>query len=152
MSASTPSMDPEWDTPLPLTVTPEEIVHTIFSTAEHVHTGWESCVAQELVVADTLASHEQSGFSARFVEQEYADDTTPDVTWHDWAIELKFGDVHVVGHWRAETSGSPSEWEWCANAAEEAFKQSCVLIGKRVRRGLVVEDSPRTPQVPRVHH
>ena len=45
------------------------------------------------------------------------------------------------------------DWEWCAKEAETAFERGCVLMGKRVRRGLVVEEAPpATPAPKRTAH
>jgi hypothetical protein len=92
------------------------------------------------------------GNYCRLVEQAYAEDEQPDVTWHDWAVELRLGEVYVTAHWRTEEDASPSDWEWCALQAEEAFSRACVLLGKRVRRGLVVDEPVRAPKPARTHH
>jgi hypothetical protein len=95
---------------------------------------------------------EGSGNHCRLVEQSYAEDDAPEVNWHDWAVELRLGDTYVIGHWRAQDDASPSDWDWCAAEAENAFTRACVLLGKRVRRGLVVDEPMRAPRPARTHH
>jgi hypothetical protein len=150
--AENPDMDPDWDTPLTLTLTPAAIIDTVFGTAESVHTGDESCVDQSLVVNETTAIDDQSENYCRFVEQEYVEEAEPDATWHDWAVEIRIDKVMVAGHWRAPVNGSPSDWEWCAVEAEKAFAAACVLVGKRVRRGIVIDQSSAAPRPSRTHH
>jgi len=152
MSEAERDYDPDWDTPLEFSLTPEAIMHSVFWTADTVHTGWESCVDQRLVISDMTAIDEDNGSYCRLAEQEYVEDESPEVTWHDWTVELKVGDTFVTAHWQVQTTESPAFWEWCASQAEQAFSTACVLVGKRVRRGLVVEENPNTPRVPRTHH
>jgi hypothetical protein len=143
--------EPDWNTPLPLTVTPAMLIHSLFAMAQQVHTGEESCVNDELVVNELLAIDERTGNHARLVEQEYVEEGADDDTvWHDWAVEIRIGDIWVTGHWQQPVTVSPLEWEWCARQAEQAFRQACVLFGKQVRPGLVVLDEapvapPTTP-------
>lgn len=145
--------DPDWSTPLAFTLTPEELMHTIFATADSVHTGLDSCVETKLVVGETTALHDQSDGYCRYVEQEYVTEDDPDVNWHDWAVELKVGETYVTAHWRSDDRASPAEWDWCAGEAESAFGAACVLVGKRVQRGITVADIPgATPRTPRTRH
>ena len=152
MSDSNASADPDWETPLTLTLTPEDLVHTVFWAADSVHTGWESCVDPGLSVADTTAVDSDNGNHCRLVELEYVEDESSDVTWHDWTVELKVADVYVSAHWRATTQSSPADWDRCAAEAEQAFANVCLLLGKRLRRHWVIEDAPRARQTPRIHH
>ena len=89
-------MDPDWDTPLKLTVTPASIIDTVLATADSVHTGEDTCVDQSLVVMETTAIDDQSENYCRFVEQEYVEEEEPEATWHDWAVEIRVENVH--GH------------------------------------------------------
>jgi hypothetical protein len=152
MSQPDTNLEPDWDTPLSLTITPGGIMHALYTSADSVHTGWSTCIEASLVVSETTALDEQGDNHCRLVEQEYVEDESPDVTWHDWAVELKIGDVYLVAHWRTQVSASPAEWEWCAEEAEKAFVASCVLMGKRVRRGLVIEEPPDNPRPARTRH
>jgi len=145
-------MDPDWDTPLKLTVTPASMIDTILATADSVHTGEDTCVDQSLVVMETTAIDDQSENYCRFVEQEYAEEEEPEGAWHDWAVEIRIDNVMVIGHWRAPASGSPSDWEWCSMEAEKAFTMACVLMGKRVRRGIVIEQPSTAARTSRTHH
>ncbi len=144
--------EPDWDTPLTITLTPEAIIYALFSSADTVHTGWESCVDRSLIVSEITAVDEQSDNHCRLVGQEYVEDEAPDVTWHDWAVELKLGEIYVTAHWHSQENASPSDWDWSAQEAETAFSSACLLIGKRVRRGLVVEEPSRALRTPRTHH
>lgn len=137
--------EPGWDAPLAFALTPDAIMRTVFATAESVHTGWSTCVEQRLVVLDNTVIDEASGNHCRLAEQEYADDDNPDDYWRDWTIELRIGEVFVIAHWRARAPGSPADFAWCAAEAESAFVQACALIGRRVRRGILVDDAPATP-------
>ncbi len=153
MKKNDDSADPDLDSPLQLTLTPDLIIHALFRTASAVHTGWSSCVEGTLVVTDLLGMDESSGNYCRLVEQEFVEDAEEDVVWHDWAVEIRIGDVLTVGHWQLQVTASPLEWEWCAREAEMAFEKGCVLFGKRVRRSIGVEEvDPRPPSAKPKHH
>jgi len=152
MNEPASDMDPDWDTPLALALTPETIMHTLFASADNVHTGWDTCIDHSLVVVETTAVEDDSGNHCRLVEQEYVEGEAQEVTWHDWSVELKIGDVYVSAHWRAPDNASPAEWEWCASEAESSFSTACVLVGQRVRRGLIIEEPARRSRTPRTHH
>ncbi|MCP5151614.1 MAG: hypothetical protein H6983_14735 [Ectothiorhodospiraceae bacterium] len=152
MSQPESEMEPDWDTPLTVTLTPEEIIHTLFASAETVHTGWDSCIETKLILWDVSTVGEHGDNHCRLVEQEYVEEDSPDITWRDWAVELKIDETYITAHWRADDRASPSEWDWCADQAESAFGSACLLMGKRVRKGLVVEDAPRSRRAPRTRH
>jgi hypothetical protein len=145
--------EPDWDSPLHLTLTPAMLIHSLFAMAQQVHTGEASCVNPELVVNELQALDERSGNRVRLVEQEYVEETGDETVWHDWAVEIRIGTVWVTGHWQQPVSVSPVEWEWCGQQAEQAFRQACVLVGKQVRPGLVVlDESSAMPPSPSIRH
>ena len=145
--------DPDWDEPLELRLTPAAIIHALFASADSVHTGWESCVEGSLVVEDVTVNDERAGNHCRLVKQTYVEQEEPEEMWTDWTVEVRFGQVFVSGHWRTRESSVPADLDWCAAEAEKAFAGSCVLVGKRVRRGFIVEDPPRATDRPsRTHH
>ena len=133
-------MEPDWDTALAVNLTPAAIAHVLFNSAPQVHTGWESCIDQDLAVVELVALDDVSGNHCRLIQQEYEEDGATETVWHDWAVELKLRDIFVTAHWRAVVGGSGAEWEWCVTEAERAFTQACLLVGKRVLRGMVVEE------------
>lgn len=140
------AQDPDWEKTLTITLTPNMLIHSLFAMAQQVHTGTESCVNPQLVVNELLAIDERTGNHARLVEQEYVDEEGDDSVWHDWTVELRIGDFWVTAHWQQPVTASPLEWEWCAQQAEQAFRQASVLFGKQVRPGLVVVDeAPLAP-------
>jgi hypothetical protein len=140
MSEAAAPDEPDWDVPLNLRVTPNGLIHALFWTASAVHSGWSSCIESTLVIGETLAADETTGNWCRLVEQEFVEDGQEDMVWRDWSVELRIGDVYVIGHWQLPVSASPMEWDWQTREAEQAFEKACVLLGKRVRKGLVVED------------
>ncbi|MGQ9660386.1 MAG: hypothetical protein ACUVQI_10050 [Thermochromatium sp.] len=142
--------EPDWDTPLSLTLTPGLLIHALMSTASVVHTGWTSCIDDTLVLTEQVAMDDQSGHCVRLVEQEFVEDDQPDRIWHDWTLEIRIGSVLTTGHWQFPANSPPSEWDWNAREAERAFERACVLIGRRVRRRLQVEE-PIQPDIPRTH-
>ncbi|MFZ5653601.1 MAG: hypothetical protein ACOY42_04250 [Pseudomonadota bacterium] len=144
--------EPDWDTPIQLQLAPAGLIHALFWSAESVHTGWTSCVQHDLVVFELSAIDDHSDNYCRLAEQEYVEDPSEEVTWHDWSVELKLGRVYISAHWRARLDDSPAEWDWCAAEAEKAFAAAAVLVGKRVRRGLAVESEPNSGRAPRTHH
>jgi len=145
--------DPDWDTPLEISVTPAGIIYSLFTTAEAVHTGWESCIDPTLVVAELNALDDLGDNHCRLVEQEYLDEERTDITWHDWTVELKLAGTFISAHWRAQVSAVPFDWDWCLRSAEEAFSRACLLVGKPVRRALAIEEGATTPMAPgRTHH
>ena len=147
------SFEPDWEIPLTVTVTAASVIDTVFATAFSVHTGTESCINTELSVAEIVAPDDNGGNFSRYVEQEYAEDSDPEAMWHDWTVELKIDATFVVGHWWTRASGSPADWEWCAKEAEQAFRQAALFVGKRVRKGLVVEHTSwSSERSSRVHH
>ena len=146
------AVEPDWDLPLKLQLTPAGVIHALFASADSVHTGWDSCIDHGLVATETTAIDDLTGNHCRLVKQEYVEDHEPDQTWHDWVVELKLGDTYISAHWRVQHSTTPVEWEWCVSEAENAFATGCVLIGKRVRRGLVIEEPPNSLPGSRTHH
>lgn len=144
--------EPDWDTPLAFSLTPEAVFQNIFASADSVHTGWGSCVERSLIVSELTAVDENSDNHCRLVEQEYSEETEPDVTWHDWTVELKAGDVYLIGHWRTTTNAAPADWDWCAAEAENAFANACLLVGRRVRRSLVLDEAAGPRRVSRTRH
>ena len=147
------SFEPDWEIPLTVTVTAASVIDTVFATAFSVHTGMESCINAELAVVDIVAPDDNGGNFTRYVEQEYAEDSDPEAMWHDWTVELKIDSTFVVGHWWTRSSGSPADWEWCAKEAGLAFRQASLFVGKRVRKGLVVEHTSwSSERGQRVHH
>ncbi|MEY6432811.1 hypothetical protein ABC977_10370 [Thioalkalicoccus limnaeus] len=134
---STPP-EPDWDGPLQLTLTPALLFHSLMATATAVHTGWESCIDETLVLANQLALDDAAGHYVRLVEQEYFEEADQENLWHDWTLEIRLGGVLITGHWQSPVGGPPWEWEWQAREAEQAFERACVLVGRRVSRGLVV--------------
>jgi len=152
MSEAETSVEPDWETPLTLTLTPETIIYTIFASADTVHTGWDTCVDRDLIMAEVTALDDRTENYCRLIEQEYVEKEESEVTWHDWTVEVKLGEVYVTAHWRAADTASPSEWEWCTESAQSAFASACVLIGKRVRRGLLIDEASPGAPTPRTRH
>ncbi len=132
--------EPDWDSPLTLRLTPSLLIHALMSTASAVHTGYSSCVDDKLVVNSVVSMDDTVGNYVRLVEQEFYEDEDPETVWHDWTLEISIGDVLTTGHWQVPNNSSPMEWEWNAGQAEKAFGRACVLLGRRVRQGLVVDD------------
>jgi hypothetical protein len=149
MSNETDAGEPDWETPLSLTTTPALLIHALMGTASAVHTGWASCVDETLVLSNILAMDDSVGNYIRLVEQEFVEDGKPDQVWHDWTLEVRIGSVLTTGHWQLEASAHPSDWDWNAREARRAFERACVLIGRRVRETLAVEEPERTEPVPR---
>ena len=146
------SQEPDWSTPLVLTLTPDAIINSIFSTAEEAHTGWDTCVNAALVSSETTAIDSTTGNHCRITEQEFSYDDEPDAIWHDWSVELRIAETYILAHWRVVVNESPAMWNWCSTEAENAFINACVLIGQRVRRGLNVENSGSVTVPPRSRH
>jgi hypothetical protein len=132
--------EPDWDTPLTVHLTPALLIHALMSTASAVHTGYSSCVDDKLVVNSLAAMDDAIGNYVRLVEQEFVEDDEPDTVWHDWALEISIGKVLTTGHWQIPSNAPPMEWQWNAREAEKAFARACLLLGRRVRRGLVVDE------------
>ena len=145
--------EPDWATQIEVNLTPTGLIHSLFATANSVHTGWSSCVDRSLVVSDLSTLDEATGNYCRLVEHEFVEEGDEDDLWHDWTVELRLGEVLVTGHWQIPANSSPMEWEWCGREAETAFDKACVLFGKRVRRGIGVEepDPQATLPKPRRH-
>ena len=145
--------DPDWHASLTLPFTPNTITHALFYSATAVHTGWTSCINKDLVLADLYAVDDPTGNYCRLAEQEFTEEGEDDVIWHDWTVELRIAGIYVAGHWQIQSTASMIDWEWCAKEAETAFERGCVLMGKRVRRSLVVEEAPpATPAPKRTAH
>ncbi len=140
--------EPDWATPLRLTITPALLIHALFGTSNSVHTGWESCIDDTLVLGDLMAMDESTGNYCRMVEQEYTEEEDEEAVWHDWTVELRIGTVTITGHWQIQTVTPPMDWEWCAREAEKAFEKACVLLGKRIRRGIGVDELSYGPEAP----
>ncbi len=132
--------DPDWDSPMTISLTPELLVHALMENASAVHTGWQSCVQEDVVLSSLIAMDDSGASSVRLVEQEFADEEDAEAGWHDWAVEIRIGAIVTTGHWQLRTNAAPLDWEWHAREAEQAFDRACVLLGRRVRRGLVVDE------------
>lgn len=149
MQDETTDAEPDWDTPLQINLTPGLLIHALFGTANTVHTGWTSCVDDALAQADLATIDEATGNYCRLVEQEYVEDGNEEAVWHDWTVELRFGDLLVTGHWQIQAATSPMDWEWCSKEAEKAFEKGCILFGKRVRHGVGIEEPNPGSQPPK---
>lgn len=147
MTQDTDAPEPDWESPLQLALTPALLIHALMTTASAVHTGWSSCIDDKLVVADVLAM-DDAGSYVRLVEQEFYEDEDPETVWHDWTLEIRVGKVLTTGHWQIPTNAPPMEWDFNGREAQLAFEKACVLIGRRVRRGVSVEEPPRGKQPP----
>jgi hypothetical protein len=136
-------------------VTPAGLFHALFQTASTVHTGWSSCADPTLVQADLTTMDDASGNYCRMIEQEYVEDGNDELVWHDWLVEIRLGEVLISGHWQLQASAPPLDWNWAAREAENAFEKACVLVGKRVRRTLMVDgpeaQTATSAQRPRHH-
>lgn len=132
--------EPDWDSPLSLRLTPALLMHSLMTTATAVHTGYASCVDDKLVVNDLISMDGSVGNYVRLVEQDFYEEEDPETVWHDWTLEISIGKILTTGHWQISANASPMEWEWTAREAEKAFGRACVLIGRRVRQGLVVDE------------
>ncbi|MCF7990615.1 MAG: hypothetical protein K9M02_09240 [Thiohalocapsa sp.] len=134
------SADPDWDMPLQLKLTPELLVHALMDNASAVHTGWESCVDEDALISQVVVMDDAGNNAIRLVEQEFADEEEAGAVWHDWTVEIRIGRVITAGHFSVRANAAPLDWEWHAREAERTFERACVLLGRRVRRGLVIEE------------
>ncbi len=142
-------IDPDWDTQLTISLTPAVIAHVAFTSAPQVHTGWESCLDPQLIIAELNAVQDETGNHCRLVQQEYEEEGDENIVWHDWTVELKLGQTFLSAHWRTSVTSSGAEWDWCVREAEAAFKSAGLLVGKRITRGMVVDDLPASANVTR---
>ena len=130
------AMEPDWDAPIKVQLTPAAIIHALFPSADGVHTGLESCVDHALVTQETNAVDDLSGNHCRLARQEYVEDHTPDVTWHDWVVELKLGEIYIAAHWRTQQNANPADWDWCMGEAENAFAKRVYYETRNNEHGL----------------
>ena len=145
--------DSEWETPLTLNLSVGTVIDTVFATADAAHVGRESCVDPQLMVVEVVAHDDHSDTNyCRYSEQEYHEGENANTVWHDWTVELHFNAIIITAHWRAKTNGRRSDWKRCAEEAEKAFVAASVLVGKRVRRGVVVEQSSYKLRTSRTQH
>lgn len=148
MASEIDSSEPDWDTPLALTITPGMIIHALMGTATAAHTGWSSCIDDALVLSDQVAMDDRTGHYIRLVEQEFVEEDQPGTLWHDWSLEVRIGSVLTIGHWQFPASAHPLEWDWHTREAARAFERACVLLGRRVRRTVSVEDAADGREMP----
>jgi hypothetical protein len=141
--------EPDWETPLSLTTTPALLIHALMGTASAVHTGWASCVDESLTLSNLVAMDDGVGNYVRLVEQEFVEEGNPEQVWHDWTLEVRVGAVLTTGHWQLEANARPSDWDWFGREARRAFERACVLIGRRVRDTLAVEEPEQAEPIPR---
>jgi hypothetical protein len=118
------------------------------TTASAVHTGWSSCIEDKLVLSNLVSMENVAGNYVRLAEQEFFEDEDPEIGWHDWTLEIRVGEVLTTGHWQIPASAPPMEWDWNAREAEKAFENACLLVGRRVRRGLAVDEPAPSEQPP----
>jgi hypothetical protein len=143
---------PDWDQPISLSLTPGDLINALFPTANSVHTGWASCLDSSLITADLSAMDERTGNYVRLAEQEFADEESADVVWHDWSVEIRLADVLITGHWQIQVTAPPLDWEWCARESEAAFEKAAVLAGRRLKRTLSVDEGLDAAPPPRPQH
>lgn len=149
MTPDQDAAEPDWDTPLSLTTTPALLIHALMGTASTVHTGWSSCIDDTLVWTNLVAMDDRLGHYVRLVEQEFVEEEQPGTLWHDWTLEVRIGSIVTTGHWQFLASAQPHEWDWNAHEAARAFDRACVLLGRRVRQTMAVEEPTQLEQVPR---
>lgn len=152
MSELTQDFEPDWDVELSVSLSPSMIIESIFYTADTVHTGTESCVDPNLVIVDIVANDERNGNYCRFIEQRYTEEEEADVTWQDWTVELCLQRTFITAHWRMQIPGSPADWEWGAKEAERAFRGATLLVGRRVRKAIAVDEPSYGPSPTRTRH
>ncbi len=140
--------EPDWDSPLALTLTPALLIHSLMKTATAVHTGWSTCIDDQLVVSNLVSMDDAAGNYVRLVEQEFYEDEEPETVWHDWTLEIRIGQILTTGHWQVLVTAPPIDWDWNAREAERAFERACVLVGRRARRGLAVDEPMPSEQPP----
>ena len=99
--------EPDWDSPLPLRLTPALLMHSLMATATAVHTGYASCVDDKLVVNDLISTDGAVGNYVRLVEQDFYEEEDPDTVWHDWTLEISIGKILTTGHWQIPANASP---------------------------------------------
>ncbi|MBN2887054.1 MAG: hypothetical protein JXM75_10160 [Chromatiaceae bacterium] len=143
------SADPDWETPLSLSLTPAMLIHALMQSASAVHTGWTSCIDDSLVLANLVAMDDHAGHYVRLAEQEFIEDSQPEMPWHDWTLEIRIGSVLTTAHWQCPANAHPSEWDWNAREAARAFERAAVLVGRRTRPALAVEEPTPLEIVPR---
>lgn len=149
MTPEQDAAEPDWDTPLSLTTTPALLIHALMGTASTVHTGWSSCIDDTLVWSNLVAMDDRIGNYVRLVEQEFVEEEPPGTLWHDWTLEVRIGSIVTTGHWQFLASAQPYEWDWNAREAARAFDRACVLLGRRVRQAMAIEEPAQLEQVPR---
>ncbi len=149
MSKDEDGAEPDWETPLSLTLTPALLIHSLMDTASAVHTGWTSCLDESLILSNLVAMDDRAGNYVRLAEQEFVEDGKQEPVWHDWTLEVRIGTLLTTGHWQIEVSAHPQEWDWSAREARRAFERACVLVGRRVRPSLAVEEPAPAEPVPR---
>lgn len=137
----------DWGMPLIIQLTPEAIARVLMDTANAVHTGRETCIDDDSIINQMQARDDSGANTVRLVEQEFADEQEPEVIWHDWAVEVRLGQVLITGHWHVRSGAAPFEWDWLSRQAEMAFERACLLVGRRARRGVWVEE-PEPREVP----
>ena len=145
-------LDADWEAVVSVELTIGAVLDTVFAKAGAVHSGDTSCVDPQFVIAEITSHDERTGNYCRLVELEFREEDEPDVTWHDWTVEICLNGTFIVGHWRVQIGGGPADWDWSAAEAEMAFRLGSVLVGRRVRMGPLVEPSAFPPATPKIHH
>jgi len=148
MTEEQDATEPDWDSSLRLELTPALLIHALMATASTVHTGWSSCIDERLVVSSVASMDDTAGNYVRLAEQEFYEDEDPKVVWHDWTLEIRIANVLTIGHWQIPASVSPMEWAWHSGEAEQAFERACLLVGRRVHKGLVVDEPAPSESAP----
>ena len=143
-------VEPDWDMPLQVNLTPADLSGTLFSTADEVHTAWQTCVDPRLVLAESIGQSPHNANYCRLVEQEY-DEEGSDLPWHDWTVEIRIGEICITGHWRLQTNARGVDWDWCNREAQQAFRAGCVLFGQRVGNTIYVEQVTPAGPAPTRH-
>lgn len=148
MTESSPDLSESFDSPLPLGLTPSELLH-ILPRNGGSYEGGVGTRSEAIASGITrTATSPRSGYQCRLIEADVYEPHVPDLetgkspggddVQQIW-VELQVNDCIVSASWRAL---SEPEWVLCKAAAEEAFRLWCAVIGIRVSRQPVIELPP----------
>lgn len=140
---SPPLPQPALDKPLFWGITPSEIYESCIESFETAWTSFESSVDPDLVVSETVARNERTGNVCRLVEEAWTEEDRSDPSSSRefmtmFTVELKLGIAMINATWTCSADEGDAAREYLRTAAENTFIKMSALIGKRVRRGIIV--------------
>lgn len=124
--------------PLQLFITPQQVRETVFSDCDSFGVEAQSVLEEDFGARLQLTARRGSN---RVLLAEACGGASIEEHYHVQIVQLEIGGTVMVAWYGDEDSFTRTAMEADRRRAEEAFRLAAVLIGVRVRQGLVVVEA-----------